>query len=380
MMLHRFEPMAGYGPFVTTPRAANGADAEPDRIAALKRYGILDTPAEPNFDRITALAADLFDVPVSIIGFVDTDRIFFKSHHGLEVNQVDRDTGGAVPVLRAIGQLADSKAGFRSMSNLPVADSGRLRFGVAVPLRSRDGHDLGVLSVIDRVPILFDAQQLRHLEVYAAIVMDQLDQHLEACGTAAKARVMASETDHRTMNSLQFVASILNLQSRNAQTKEIADQLLVASNRVLAISRVHRHFASSERAERVPILPYLRDLCGELSGIMDTVVTVDGDAVSVLPTQILALGLVTHELVTNAKKHGAGSIRVTFKSDDPQEHELCVADEGDGLPKDFTIEHAGDGLGLRVVAALVNQLKGRLAARPNPAGRGTCFSVTFPSH
>jgi hypothetical protein len=62
---------------------------EPERMAAVKRYAILDTPADGSFDRVTAIAARLFNVPISIISIVDHDRIWFKSHHGLDVSQID---------------------------------------------------------------------------------------------------------------------------------------------------------------------------------------------------------------------------------------------------------------------------------------------------
>ena len=63
------------------------------RMAAVRRYNVLDTPADGAFDRITALAARFLDVPVAIISIVDHDRIWFKSHHGTEAGQIDRDPG-----------------------------------------------------------------------------------------------------------------------------------------------------------------------------------------------------------------------------------------------------------------------------------------------
>lgn len=51
------------------------------------RYDILDTPPDGAFDRITAIAADLFNVPISIVSIIDHDRIWFKSHHGVDVPQ-----------------------------------------------------------------------------------------------------------------------------------------------------------------------------------------------------------------------------------------------------------------------------------------------------
>ena len=66
---------------------------EPERLKAVRRYDILDTPPDGAFDRITAIAARRFNVPISIISIVDQDRIWFKSHHGLDVKQTARDPG-----------------------------------------------------------------------------------------------------------------------------------------------------------------------------------------------------------------------------------------------------------------------------------------------
>jgi hypothetical protein len=63
------------------------------RLAALRRYEILDTPPDGSFDRVAAIAADLFSVPIAIVSLVDEDRIWFKSRHGLDVDQVDRRPG-----------------------------------------------------------------------------------------------------------------------------------------------------------------------------------------------------------------------------------------------------------------------------------------------
>jgi hypothetical protein len=74
------------------PASVIPADEE-QRMAAVKRYDILDTPADGAFDRVTAIAARRFAVPISIISIVDRDRIWFKSHHGLDVEQIGRDPG-----------------------------------------------------------------------------------------------------------------------------------------------------------------------------------------------------------------------------------------------------------------------------------------------
>lgn len=66
---------------------------EDARLAAVHRYEILDTPCEGAFDRITALAARLFTVPIAIVSIVDNDRVWFKSRHGIDIEQVGRLPG-----------------------------------------------------------------------------------------------------------------------------------------------------------------------------------------------------------------------------------------------------------------------------------------------
>jgi hypothetical protein len=183
-----------------------------------------------------------------------------------------------------------------------VGEAGR-RFCIAVPLRTADGFDLGTLCVMDSQPIPVDARRIRQLETLAAIVMDQLEVRLASRRAAAQAVIMAGENDHRTMNSLQFVASLLNLQSRAVRSTEPAGQLT----------------------------------------------------------------------------HGAGNIKVTFRIAGRGEYGLCVLDEGKGLPAGFAPDrHSAGGLGIKLVALLVSQFDGQLSVGANPAGRGACFTVTFP--
>ena len=73
--------------------ASLGERSESARMAALLRYDILDTPPDGAFNHIAKMAARLFDVPIAIISLVDHDRIWFKSRHGLDVEQIGRDPG-----------------------------------------------------------------------------------------------------------------------------------------------------------------------------------------------------------------------------------------------------------------------------------------------
>ena len=180
------------------------------------------------------------------------------------------------------------------------------------------------------------------------------------------------------MNSLQFVSSLLAMQSRAPDlTGVAAEQLQMAANRVAAVARVHRHFYSDAAAE-VSCITFIRRLCADLSDILGKPIDVHGNEGNVPTTRIQPIGLLVNELVTNAAKHGMGKIDVTYRIESDV-HELSVCDDGEGLPAGFDPAQSVTGLGMRVVTILASQLGGRMTAHPNPTGRGSCFTVTFVS-
>ena len=155
---------------------------ELDRMAAVDRYQILDTPPDGALDRITALAARLFAVPIAIVSVVDHDRIWFKSHHGVEISQVDRDPGLCASAILQNEPwiIQDATTDPRALSNPLVANGFGLEFYAGVPLRTRDGYNLGTLCIIDRQPRTFSPQDIMTLEDLAAIVMNDLELRLDS--------------------------------------------------------------------------------------------------------------------------------------------------------------------------------------------------------
>jgi two-component sensor histidine kinase len=349
-------------------------------MAAVRRYAILDTPPDGAFDRVTAIAARRFGVPISIISIVDHDRIWFKSHHGVDVGQIGRDPGLCASAILTDQPyvLLDAKVDVRSLANPLVAGDFGLRFYAGVPLQTHDGHNLGTLCVIDKAPRPIDAQQIEDLKDLASIVMDQIELRLSARLAVGQARMMGREIDHRVMNSLQFVSSMLTMQGRSSGNPDVSKHLQIAANRVSAVARVHRHFHLDEPAEWVECLTYLRRLCEDLAGILEANIEVVGTEANVRTTQLQPIGLIVNELVTNAAKHGGGRIKVTFNRVEEGAYSICVEDEGTGLPAGFDLGAPSNSLGMALVSILTRQLQGELSARANPGSRGACFTVTFP--
>ena len=350
---------------------------EPERMNAVRRYNILDTPEDGAFDRITALAARRYGVPIAIISIVDEDRIWFKSHHGLPVQQIGRDAGlCASAILRNDPHiLTDASTDPRSLANPLVAGEFGLRFYAGVPLTTHDGHNLGTLCVIDKEARPFDQEQIDDLKDLAAVVMDQLELQLSAQRAISQAELLAKEIDHRVMNSLQFVSALLAMQSRSLGDAEAASHLRLAANRVAAVAQVHRHFYA-EGASETSCIVFLRRLCLDLEKILDRKIIVQGDEGTVPNISIQPIGLIVNELVTNAAKHGDGTIDVHFESADDV-NAIIVSDAGQALPADFDPAAESKSLGMRVVISLANQLGGELTAGHRPDG-GSCFKVKFP--
>ncbi len=378
--MHSIESVEPEKPGFRAVTAAARADDNVQRLAAVKHYDVLDTPPEDAFDRITALAADLFGASIAVICIVDQDRIWFKSHHGLDISEIGRQSGALASAIQSVEPwpLADVRSEIWPLIDSPALDTLTPRFFVGVPLLTADGHSLGKLCVIDRERRQVNERQMSQLKALAVIAMDLFDARLAIRQAGDRARIMAGETDHRVMNSLQLVSSLLNTQSRIA-SPQASDHLLIAANRVAAVARVHRYFALNQGEGETPILAYLRRICRDLASIFEADIKVDGVEAKVPTHQIRAIGLIVNELLTNAVKHGGGTILVTFTHDKPDQYVLCIADEGEGLPEDFT-PTGKNGLGMKVIIALADQLGGKLSATPNPSGKGACFTVTFPSH
>ena len=358
---------------------------EEGRLAALRRYEILDTPPDGSFDEITRMAAKLFSTPIAIISLVDTDRIWFKSRHGLDAEQIGRDPGLCASAILADCPyiVGDAAADPRTLANSLVAGDFGLRFYLAVPLTTHDGFNLGTLCVIDREPRSVSEDQIAFLKSLASLVMDQMELRLSArraigdLSTAlSRAEMMGREIDHRVMNSLQFVSGMLDMQARTAANPETSAQLAIAAARVATVARVHRHFYVDEAVDLTCALEYVQRLCGDLADVVNPArLTVTGLPTPIPTTKIMPLGLILNELATNAAKHGAVLVAVEI-APFGRGVSLTVSDDGPGLPPGFNPARAV-GLGMQVILLLVRQHDGTLDFGASTEG-GARLTITLP--
>jgi sigma-B regulation protein RsbU (phosphoserine phosphatase) len=156
--------------------------AEAGRIAAVRRYDILDSPPDGAFDRICALAARIFAVPIATVTIVDEDRIWFKACAGLDVVQIPRVPGLCASAILHDDTyvIADGLTDPRVATNELVHGELGVRFYAAAPITTSDGHRLGTVNVISDKPRAVTAAELQTLRDLAAIVMDELELRLAA--------------------------------------------------------------------------------------------------------------------------------------------------------------------------------------------------------
>lgn len=178
---HRAEAQPAAAARPARPGAPDAEDEE-GRMNAVRRYDLLDTPSDGAFDRVTAMAARIFQVPIALVSVVDHDRIWFKSRHGLAVDQIDRDEGLCASAIlhHEPWVVTDARSDPRALANPLVAGEMGLQFYAGVPLTTRDGHNLGTFCVIDSEPREFTPTQLATLEDLAAMVMSELELRLDS--------------------------------------------------------------------------------------------------------------------------------------------------------------------------------------------------------
>ncbi len=161
---------------------ATSSTLEAQRLAAIQRYQILDTPPDGAFDRVTAIAARLFQVPIALVTIVDHDRIWFKSRYGLDIPQIKREPGlcASAMLQDEVYAITDALRDPRTLTNSLVRGEFGLRFYAAAPLITQEGYRLGTLCVIDQKPRSITPDEKQTLQDLAAIVMDQMELRLAA--------------------------------------------------------------------------------------------------------------------------------------------------------------------------------------------------------
>src|ERR1700730_15951283 len=193
---------------------------------------------------------------------------------------------------------------------------------------------------------------------------------------------LTKEFEHRLVNGLQIIVSLLSLQSRSV-SPEAAAQLIVASRRVASFGRVHRRLHLLDHQESVEFKQYLQHLCEDLSGLLfqeenERSIAVEGASIDIPTVFAIPLGFIVNELITNSAKYAKSNITIRLETSPSIGHSISVLDDGPGLPAGYD-PAASKGLGMKIISSLAKQIGGKLKIAPGEHGRGATFTVAFCS-
>ena len=193
--------------------------SEEARLETLRSYAVLDTPPEAAFDRITGLAARLFDVSLSVISFIDEDRLWFKSWGGTGRTGRSSEVGrSGVPcpetiTTRQVLVLEDAHLDPRFPCLTLISGSDGLCFYAGAPLLAPDGAVLGTLCLLDFEPRLFPQDKQDALRDLAAGVVAELELR----------RVLLAAEETETLHRQMFSENPYPMWVFDAQTLQFLD-------------------------------------------------------------------------------------------------------------------------------------------------------------
>lgn len=196
---------------MTVPASLPSDEAR--RLEALRALMVLDSPAEPLFDSIARMAADVCGVPIALISLVDAERQWFKANVGLPgVNETPRDVAFCAHAVLSdeLMEVHDATQDARFARNPLVTEAPDIRFYAGAPLVAGDGGDrVGTLCVIDRQARALTPQQRATLRSLSAMVSQALDMRRDLIARAFSVRqkyetaLSESELRYRTMVEAQ---------------------------------------------------------------------------------------------------------------------------------------------------------------------------------
>ncbi len=417
-------------------QAAPQPDDERERLRALLRYDVLDTPPEQVFDELTGLASQICGVPIALVSLVDEHRQWFKSRVGLDAAETPRELAFCAHAILQdeVFEVPNALADPRFADNPLVAGAPDIRFYAGMPLVTNDGFKLGTLCVIDRIPRQLSVEQRSALRVLGRQVITQLElrktaailtrslQDLQAARAApnsvqvddplwqdsgATQRAFLAHVTHDLRTPLNAILGFGQLLAEEGELdeperREIAHNINLAGGYMLRlvddILDVGRLESGTGSFTREPIelealaratLETLRPLAlangNRVSlGYTSARRTIDGD-----PTQIQK---VLFNLLSNAFKYTReGTIRLTIADDGPQRVRIEVADTGIGMSPEQRLrlfrpfaqvhrvkDQQSTGLGLHLTRVLCERMGGAVTVR-SASGVGTTFTVWLPT-
>jgi two-component sensor histidine kinase len=300
---------------------------EEDRLAALRRYSILDTPPEADFDDIVRLAAQVCQCPIALISLIDDRRQWFKAEVGLGVRETPLVASICTKAILQPGLfiVPDTTEDPRFASTPLVQGEPHLRFYAGAPLKTPDGLPLGTLCVLDTKPRNLTPEQQFTVTTLARQVVIQLELRRvvtareEALAASRRAEqrqaVLVRELHHRIRNTLALVQSLLGSTAR--ASRSVDEFYRAFSARIASLAKTQTLLTEDywQTASLYAMLE--QELRPAAKGQPDRAV-LHGGRVDLSADLAVPLGMALHELTSNAVRHGAlsvpgGGVEVTWR-------------------------------------------------------------------
>ena len=390
------------------PGAAGLAAAVPlsqaSRLAALRSYGILDTPVEGAFDDITRIAAYVCQAPIAVVNLIDEHRQWFKSEIGLGVRETPLETSiCAHAILEAeFMEIADTTLDERFRHYPLVTGAPHLRFYAGALIRTPAGHVLGTVCVLDNRPRELDDAQRDVLRALARQTMAQMELRRSLVqaerGRRYRSRLMAV-AGHDLRQPLSVMTMVIDQLRTTVSDGDDREQLALAAaaaqslgNDLNRLAQASREDADLDTADLSPlplndVLDAIRDTWGYVA--MRKGLQFDVEACAQLVHGNAAmLHTVLDNLVGNAIKYtNSGSVRVRSRTQGRHVH-VEVIDTGIGIPANLLgrifdefqqADPGSDGLGLGLsIAKRTADVSGCDLTVASQQGGGSTFAVVVP--
>ncbi|MDB5075433.1 MAG: hypothetical protein JWO42_1612 [Chloroflexi bacterium] len=273
--------------------------------------------------------------------------------------------------------------GLHQLKPLPNTEDGARHILLCVPLRGH-GSTYGALAVYGKADQEFDSETsdlLTDFACEAAMSVENAQLHQATQKSLEAKSVLLSELHHRVKNNLQTVASLLSLALRHSKSEEASQTLRESYNRVRSIAAAHdllsRQLIGVTTIGEVA-LKVIELIEPTIQGRGAIRFVTEGDAIELETREATTLAILLNELLTNALRHGlrgreSGVVKVSYGRQG-SEIWVTVADDGNGLPAEFTMSK-NKGLGLSIVRTLV---EADLHGQVHWAGEGGArFTLTF---
>jgi len=180
---------------------------EPGRLAALRRYHILDTEREEAFDDLTLLASHICGTSMALITLIDEDRQWFKSERGLGIRETERSVAFCTHAIKQperILEVPDTREDDRFRENPFVTGQPHIRFYAGAPLVTPDGYALGTLCVVDTEPRRLTPGQMQALSA----LRHQAEAQLELRRRIAELKQALAERDRARDEQAALIAEL----------------------------------------------------------------------------------------------------------------------------------------------------------------------------